>query len=1735
MPMLASFETVRQPIDDDVSVLLMATGIDKLPRGISTRQLNNLVRWLTKEKAFGRQEVFVTDLPERMKSHLKNGNLANTVSYRTERPCLLFGGTEFAEGTGLRDFLFTVDLAHEKHNLCDASISKLRLYLAELNWQAILKGFDKERNIDYCCQMMAKGLVNRSELGLKILDEYIKLNQQNTHFKIKIWLQRLNLILKGSSNLDAKQKKDLNEFIQNMGSAVSGNFKHLINTATRKRNAIPLEVRITTLKNKAQANLPVVTKGLRPGQPQIAAIAQANIESYNRLQNSFLINDPAARYYWPEIVSAEFSECCKDLLNTSLIDQEQIPEQFITGLISKIASITGLTFQQILMLKFSRYIDSLPWHISIEQNHLILTRARPARTGSIALPEKLIKYCAPIGTELKIEIHQFKTKEQASTIQGLVKEKSVNQILFELAAGDFLDHKMTASLEKFILRNLPNRSFYTEIGIRRQAYKSLIILFDEPTAELCLAQAQESTSAITGYLSYLNADNVNIAGSKLALTKSGIRDLVKTITDQTLESLEELPDRVDPLEIFNIVTSRLYILQLICTGMRPVRTGIQSSREIDLENRLALICDKYVKGIEEIRVVPLVDKLIKEIDHLRKLLEKLSTNDRLPFSVRKEIEEMISNTGKTPLWMSFSTTRQGIFAKEINAKVALHRFAPMISEVPNIFRHFMAQQVFAESKSIELAMAALGHSDSVRLLYGPASTRCRKEDVEQICKIMNSALSRLEFRTDEFWNLVHNKLAYPLPSANSSSEQKNSLAVYGLNRWGHERRGDNRQRDEQNRIKKIEKLLDQYKENIEGEISQEQAEELLKDILLKHPTIRKTSLNAALKIKKWPAAVSTFSTSQLFPSLNLIENLQRRAYFENWFRKHSNEFTRDEQLAAKLIKLIYFHGAYSRGIAIRSLDPNQKSILEDIDGTIYLQISRFNVKLNTAKNTQIFRIPISRNMLDLGTADLTEISTETKNLKRLIANYQTDAPLRNFADFVTIVCDQARDIALYDQPAFQSNALRSDLPGASTTFATILSMHDMPAPRIQRAGETAQPKKSSDDALTSENIHSHAETNEIGTNGSPDRKRSIHAQGIKQLRNALKNQLGTDLKNSLQELSLPTKNLSQDFNWRHVIGWTIYSIFDNSGPQLKPKSVLRYLRSTLEVLKVLHGANLYLIEHEEIEIYLSEYLNWLNKERDRDSLKHGLRSFLMYLEKRVNSDFADFELGITEKVKTVNANWITPIQYQKVIQFLWDSRKKDNEALEKIRFLSVQYRFGMRINEVIGMEFGDLINFDYGLIGVTVRKNRDRDIKNDKPPRYIFLDQLAVLSNIEDTAWRGYISSTLKRYFQVPRNLKVFTKFTGKTIWQEQFKNQIRSICANPNLTFHSFRKGFAQTQFSQRVQIAQNFLTFTGLPNTSFNAASRALDPLRRYMGHVSLDTTFVSYIHTLDQVIKQATKGRRRGYTSCEDLTAYEQKVTKLKELAKPQEASQERSTTTELARNETDKTSIYAKPKLPRFNLYRIKELIRVGTVQVHSEEVSFLSTLIESDIGYHPEAPKIALQENQLKIITNRKNSFQVNENFQSLIQFLDTIDDANVQADQCSTLNMIVAKSGEIVLRNKKDFEFLKFFGKKLPADFGLYHPSSLTKEQANHLESQFKKSPWESRLHSTPLAMPNEVSANRLRSPLRVSLRSSQFRKPHDMLFLLMAVILVQAEKQKTNPSKEQEKIVASGNASTIK
>lgn len=1728
--MLTYLQSVQHPIDENIGVLLRATGLDELPLKISTRQLDNLVRWLTKEKAFSRREMSVTDLPERMKSHLKDGSLAKSVSYRTERPSVLFGGTEFAEGTGLRDFLFTADLAHEKHNLCDASISKLRLYLAELNWQAAIKGFDKERNIDYCCQIMAKGLVNRSELGLKILDEYIKLSQQNTHFKIKIWLQKLNLISKGSSNLNSKQKKELDEFIQSMGSAASGNFKHL-NTATRKKKAIPLDIKLTTVKNQAQPTHPVVTKGLRPGQPQTAAVAGANIESYKRIQNSFLVNDSAARYYWPEVVSAEFTECCRHMLNTPLTDKEQISEQFIAGLTLKIASHTGLSFQQILMLRFSTEIDSVPWHMSIEQNQLTLTRARPARTGSIALPEKLIKYCAPIGTGLKIKIHQFETKEHASAIHGLVHEKSVNQILSGLAAGDFLDLKMADSLEKFILKNLPSRSFYTEIGIRRQAYKSLILLFDEPTAELCIAQAEESTSAITGYFSRLSSNNVNVAGSKLTLTKSGVKDLVKTITDQIHASLEEIPDNGNPLEIINIATTRLYILQLICMGMRPVRTGIQSTREIDLDNKIALICDKYVEGFEGIRVTPLADKLIIEINHLRKLLAKLSTNDRLPFTVRKEIEEMTSNTGKAPLWMSFNTTRQGIFAKEINAKVALNRFAPMISEVPNIFRHFMAQQVFAESKSVELAMAALGHSDSVRLLYGPASTRCRKEDVEQIRKIMNSALSSLEFRTEEFWSLAHEKLESKIASEHNSLERRNSLASYRLNRWGYEKREYNRQRDEQNRVKKVEKLLDQYRENIEGEISQEQAEELLNDILLKYPTIRKKSLNTALKIKKWPAVVSTFTTSQLFPSPNLLENLKRRAYFENWFRKHSDEFTHDEQLAAKLIKLVYFHGAYNQGIAIRCLDPNQKNILEDMDGTVYLQVSRFDVKLSTAKNTQIFRIPIPRNMIDLGNADLTEISTETKNLKRLISNYPTNSPIENFANFVAIVCDEAKDIALYDQPAFQSYALRSDLLGASTTFATILSMHDMPAPRIQRAGDNSHPAKYRRDTPISENIDSRAETNEIEANNSHDDNRVIHARSLKMLRKALKNLFGSDLKNLLDELAQTTKILPQDLNWMHLIGWANYAIFESSGPKLKPKSILRYLRSTLQALKVLHGANLYLIEHEEIEIYLNEYLIWVNKERDKETLKQGLRSFLMFLEQRVNSDFADFNLGITKKTKTVNANWITPIQYQKVIQFLWDSRKEDDEALEKIRFLSVQYRFSMRINEVIGIEFGDLLNFDYRLIGVTVRKNRDRDIKNDKPPRYIFLDQLSVLSKIENKAWSGYLSSTLKSHFEVPRDLKVFNKFTDKTIWQEQFKNQIRSICANPNLTFHSFRKGFAQTQFSQRVQFAQNFLTLSGLPNTSFNADSRALDSLRRYMGHVSLDTTFVSYIHTLDQVIKQATKGRRRGYTSCEDLTAYEQKVTKLTELAKPQETSQERSTTTELASDETDKTSNYAEPRLPRFNLHRIKELIRVGTVQVHSEEVSFLSTLIESDIGYHPEAPRITLQGNRLNIITKKKNSFQVDENFQSLVAFLDTLNNVKVNADECSTLDMILAKGGEIVLRNKKDFEFLKFFGTNPSVDLRLYRPSKLTSDQDKRLETHFAKSVWESRLVCTPVALPNEVSANRLRSPMRVSLRSSQFRKPHDMLFLLLAAILVQADKQKTKSITDQEKNVASENA----
>ena len=1713
--MLTDLKVASEPIDEDVGILLRATGIDELPPRISTRHLNNLACWLAKERAFSKQDVYITDFPKRLKAHLENTSRATNVTYRTEKPGDLFGGSAFSEGTGLRDFLFTVDLAHEKDNLCDASISKLRLYVAELNWQAILRGFDKERNIDHCCQLMAKGLVNRSKLGLRILDEYVNLSQTNTNFKVRIWLQRLKLLWTGGSNLDTKSRKGLEEFIQSMSSAVSGDFESL-STAKNEKKPIPLRIKISTVKRKTQPNSSTVTTGLSQGQPQISGVATANVESYRRLQNSFLLNDTASSYYWPEEVSKEFSDCCGELLNLPLSDQTQATEQFISGLISKIARHTGFNFQQILKLQFSNEVNSSLWSISIEEDRLLLIRARPSRPGSVDLPDEIKQYCAPIGTELKIIIHQFDDKDHACIIHRLTQQKSVLDILSKVTAGDFLDPSMAASLQQFVLQNLPNRSFFTETAIRRQAYKTLIRLLDEPTAELCIAQEEESTSAITGYLSYLNSNRVNVAGSKIVLTKSGVRELVKTITDQIHESLEELPENVDPLEIFNIATTRLYILQLICTGIRPVRTGIQSLSEIDLNKQIALVCDKYIEGFEQVRVIPIVDALRNEINKLRKLLESFSASDHIPLAVRSQVQEMLSNTGKSPLWMILKTARQGIFVKEINAKVALSRFAPLIAKVPNIFRHFLAQEVFGESKSIELTMSALGHSDSVRMLYGPSSTRCRRDDVEQIRKIMNSSLSHLQFGTEKFWSLAHKKLECTLKTENKYYLRRDDSKMHRLDTWGHQKRNQHRQRDEQNRIRKIEKLLDQYVENVQGEISKDKAEELLKDILFNHPTISKKSLNAALKTKKWPAAVSTYSSSQFFPSKNLLENLQRRTYFENWFRKHSNHFTLEEQLAAKFIKLIYFHGAYSQPLATRCLSPKHKNIVEDTDGTLYLQISRSDTKLTSYKNTQIFRIPIPGNMIDLGHVDLTGLSVDTRNLKLLTVNYPSNIPIENFEGLVKIICNEARDIALYDQPAFQSYTLSNDLPSASTTYATLLSCNNMQAPRIYGTGEITESDLPRDHTLSSSNDMSAGESLETGINNTLNIERQTLAKNLKVLRKSLKTLFGAELKDSLEKLAKNNQNFRKESNWTHLFAWVNYSIFERSGPKLKPKSILRYLRATQQMLKVLHETDLYSIDHEEIEIYLNEYLSWLEQERDRDILKQGLKSFFTYLENNINSNFASFDISINSKVKNVNANWITPIQYHRVIQYIWNSRKEDREALEKIRLLSSQYHFGMRINEAIGLEFKDLFHFNNRLLGVAARKNRDRDIKNNKPPRYIFLDNTKRLSKIENVAWYEYLSTVFKEYFKVPPNLKVFSKFTQLPTWQEQLKNQVKVVCKNPNLTFHSFRKGFAQYQFSQRVEIAQNFLTLTGLSSADSNPNSRALEVLRRCMGHASLDTTFTSYLHTMDQVIKQTTKGRRRGYALDDDSIDHKKAIIKLRELAEAEKIDQEITRSREKANNQ-------AELSLPNFNLHRIKELIRIGSIQVNAFEASFLSKIINSEVDFHPEAPRITLLGNRITITAKKKNSFQIDKNFQALIRFLDSISALQIKPEQLSTLNLIVARGGEIVLRSDQDFKFLRFFGEVLPTDIELNYPDSLTSDQVKLLKSKLDSSAWLSKLKPTLQALPNEVSAERICSVSRVCMRSAKFRKAHDILIFLIATILVQLEKQTTGTSQEQE------------
>lgn len=1714
-----------QPPSESQLKLLLVTGLlnqdyrtsssnDREIRA-ATEHLNKLCAWFKHEKSFDERDRYLSNTLELLKRQNLSSDPSVYTKSRTEKLSHLFEGTT---GHGLRDFLFTPRYTFSKETLkgpnehslfedFDQKISGLRLYFIELHGQAIEQGFYPEGNVDFVCRVLANTLNKKSDLGKLLWQSFLSLRSSSTPIKVEIWLNDLRNKANNNSIIHKKQNDELKKFIVCLAAASRGDFKNL-HDLTQNQATPPPKILNLPPSIKLADPFEVILKR-QPAQSHDSAVAQANIESSLRIQNSLLGQGSTSAYYWPNEIHEFFRKTIDHLIDTALDEQGLISFRFIRGLMLKMSYLTGLSFEQIAYIPIDPNSQSNTWRLKLSCNKIVALKSRPKRTNSAALPESLKDFCTPLGENIELLVHEF---SDSSTVDSLKKNYrnavTIGSLIGTVIPGDYKELCQTSTFANQILDVLSEHRFFTELGVRRQAFRNLSEQFDEATAELCLAEPGQSTSATTAYLCF-KQHGKNVAGSQLCLTQQGFEQLIDRFTDRLEDALNDDNIHSNLLDIINLACSRVYLLQLICAGVRPVLTGIQNLSEIDLNNKMAIVTDKVVEGFEEARIIPLIDKLVVEIERLRLLLRKISTDENVPASLQTFLISMTDGQSPLPLWLNFTEANSGIFSKEIQPTKVIGKFAEEITETPNIFRHAMAQQVYSDSQSLELTMAALGHSSVIKLLYGPGSTRCRKDDVEEIRSILERKFSSIHLKTEHFWNTIEDKLSYLLSRPEQYLNQISTKPLVQRKTWGYNRRKENRKTEENRNLKKIDQILNDVLTDYENRsIDPDLSKQILAQIIKQHPDINRTQLNKALKKRNWPTATSTIRMSQDFPSHDIFKALERRSRFENWLRKHQEKLHEQEKRLADLIKLIYFFGLQNPTLALRCLNPKNKLLINDVDNTRYLLISKHDKQRLHVKNTQIAKIPLSNASLEVANSNLEELKLTSNQSELLLKIFMRETAGVTVEALIKKICRDAQSIGIFEKPAFLSTVLNNDHQGVPSNYANSLSVFGYSAPKIHGAdiepdsGNVVRHIKGNTPwAAFSESPHS-------GKNEAIElRKRQ--AKVLKELRKALRNLFDKPLKVRLKEIEDLDPDLLREMNWQHLFGWIAFVIFDSKKSKLKPKSVLRYLRASNYMLKLLHNENIELLDEECASVYVTEFLKWAEPQKDVTHLKLGLNSFLNYLSVRANTSFANFDLNISNDSSNINGTWISPRQYESVINFFGNGSNSRFVSSEDVRFISLLYRFGLRLNEAAGILLDDLYFLDNQLFGVVVRKNRQRDIKHDRPPRYVFLEPNERLLDVERKAWAEFFIQHNKQHLVLDKTSSVFRPELSTQAHQDKLKQKIRNLTKNPNLVFHSLRKGFVQQRFSRRVSIAKDFSEKTGLPTQSIPASCSAMDTLRRSLGHAHMQMTMVKYVHVNDQLLKRMTGGRRRGSAISETEENSKVKIEKIIDLIdpKPEEINRDKAgPTLEI----TDST-----PTTPSFNISRIKQLLLKHRIQLTENELVFFNSVLPKNFGFHPSAPEIELAANELCIFRLKgKNSFLSKTNYQSLIHHLESLVIPLQPDDKPSPLANIVALGGEIILRNEMDFKWLRLLGEKPPEHLCLAYPRGLNNSQLVRLNKMMNNELWAPRLVATDDPLPNEVSEDLQSSILRVVVRSTTHEKKSDVLFLLLASALVVLEKQ---------------------
>jgi integrase len=270
-------------------------------------------------------------------------------------------------------------------------------------------------------------------------------------------------------------------------------------------------------------------------------------------------------------------------------------------------------------------------------------------------------------------------------------------------------------------------------------------------------------------------------------------------------------------------------------------------------------------------------------------------------------------------------------------------------------------------------------------------------------------------------------------------------------------------------------------------------------------------------------------------------------------------------------------------------------------------------------------------------------------------------------------------------------------------------------------------------------------------------------------------------------------------------------------------------------------------------------VSYLNKLKDTQKFTYGrLRAFHDYQRAHYNAPFVYFPWG--NKRQVVNANMISPRIYHAMKEYLVNSDLDDEQKNLCLVVLSLAYRTGLRIKELIGVKVRDIADIYTDEHGqrieqpqIWLRPNRYRRLKSSSASRLIPINCLLMKDELEQFTQLYRQQKRLRRRYLFSQGSgdqplpSIFFSNLMKLIWDR--------LLGEHDFTFHSFR----HTAISQLALVLSNSPLAQVMTDYDNEQCKKVIKGvlgyhkdqgswfgLASFAGHLTCDTTFEYYIHT-------------------------------------------------------------------------------------------------------------------------------------------------------------------------------------------------------------------------------------------------------------------------------------------------